>query len=139
MVCSVRYLQVQSPDQRATLNQGGGILSTVSSIYDPLGILAPVVLSAKKILQDLCRKNLGWDDVVPDSAVQEWRSWLKELRQLESFKVDRCLKPVDFGKVISAQLHHFADACESGYGTVTSLSVCSPSRQHLLDCLQPQY
>lgn len=34
-----------------------GILSPVSSIYDPLGILAPIVLTAKKMLQDLCRKK----------------------------------------------------------------------------------
>lgn len=33
------------------------ILSTVSSIYDPLGILAPIVLTAKKILQVLRRKK----------------------------------------------------------------------------------
>ncbi|XP_039548042.1 uncharacterized protein LOC120493481 [Pimephales promelas] len=98
-----------------------GILSTVSSIYDPLGMLAPVVLSAKRILQDLCRKDLGWDDLIPDLSAQEWRGWLKELWQLEKFEVDRCLKPMDFGEVISAQLHHFADACESGYGTVTYL------------------
>ena len=38
------------------------LLSTVNSIHDPLGILAPVVLFAKKVLQDQCRKGLGWDD-----------------------------------------------------------------------------
>ncbi len=42
-----------------------GILSTVSSFYDPLGILAPVVFSAKRILQDLCRNRLGGDDIIP--------------------------------------------------------------------------
>ncbi|KAI2645663.1 Cold shock protein 1 [Labeo rohita] len=34
-----------------------GILSVISAIYDPLGFLAPVVLSAKRILQDLCREG----------------------------------------------------------------------------------
>lgn len=53
-----------------------GILSTVSSIYDPLGFLAPVVLSAKRILQDLCRRQLGWDDALPLIVAQEWRAWL---------------------------------------------------------------
>lgn len=42
-----------------------GILSIVSSVYDPLGMLAPVVLTAKRILQELCREKTGWDDVIP--------------------------------------------------------------------------
>ena len=98
-----------------------GILSTVSSFYDPLGILAPVVFTAKKILQDLCRKGLGWDDIIPASTAQEWMDWVKELHLLEGFCIRRCLKPPDFGEVTSAQLHHFADASEEGYGTVTYL------------------
>ena len=34
-----------------------GILSTMSSIFDPLGFLAPVLLEGKTILQELCRNN----------------------------------------------------------------------------------
>lgn len=98
-----------------------GILSIVSSIYDPLGILSPVVLTAKIILQQLCKKGLGWDDPIPSSAAQEWTQWLEELSQLEQFHVTRCLKPPDFGEVITAQLHHFTDASEEGYGVVTYL------------------
>lgn len=98
-----------------------GILSIVSSIYDPLGILSPVVLTAKIILQQLCKLGLGWDDLIPSSAAQEWTRWLEELSQLEQFQVIRCLKPTDFGEVIKAQLHHFTDASEEGYGVVTYL------------------
>ena len=36
-----------------------GILSMVSSVFDPLGFVAPFVLSAKIILQRLCKKGLG--------------------------------------------------------------------------------
>ncbi len=43
-----------------------GILSTVSSVYDPLGFVAPFILPAKKLLQELCRnRRLGWDDEIP--------------------------------------------------------------------------
>ena len=97
------------------------LLSTVNSIYDPFGILAPVVLFAKKLLQDLCRKGLDWDDMIPPSAALEWTGWLKEPCQLKYFKVDRCLKPEQFGEIASAQLHHFADASEDCYGTVSYL------------------
>nr|XP_054589264.1 uncharacterized protein LOC129153612 [Nothobranchius furzeri] len=40
-----------------------GILSAVSSVHDPLGLLALVILIAKKILQNLCRRKIGWDDL----------------------------------------------------------------------------
>ena len=36
-----------------------GVLSIISSVYDPLGFVAPVVLTAKKMLQDLCEKGIG--------------------------------------------------------------------------------
>ncbi|KAK2910703.1 hypothetical protein Q8A73_008418 [Channa argus] len=41
--------------------------------------------------------------------------------QLTDFGIERCFKPKDFGQTVSAQLHHFADASENGYGTVTYL------------------
>ena len=34
-----------------------GILSTVSWIYDPLGMAAPFLLIGNKILQDLCKES----------------------------------------------------------------------------------
>lgn len=49
-----------------------GILSTISSIYDPLGMLSPVILTVKKILRDLCRREIGWDDTVPESVSKDW-------------------------------------------------------------------
>ena len=45
-----------------------GILSIVSSIYDPLGFAAPFTLRAKKLLHDLCKdEKLGWDDELTES------------------------------------------------------------------------
>ena len=43
-----------------------GILFTICSIYDPLGMAAPFLLTGQKILQDLCRTKLDWDDVIED-------------------------------------------------------------------------
>ncbi|XP_048014093.1 uncharacterized protein LOC125246975 [Megalobrama amblycephala] len=97
-----------------------GILSVISAIYDPLPFLSPVVLSAKMILQDLCRERIGWDSVIPIKYVQRWRNWLEDLYGLDKCETKICLKPVEFGEVTLAQLHHFS-ASEEGYGVVSYL------------------
>ena len=73
-----------------------GILSVVASVYDLLGFVAPFILTAKLILQDLCKKKLGWDDKIPEEDSERWKAWLEALPKLEEFSVDRCLKPPDF-------------------------------------------
>ena len=52
-----------------------GILSTVSSIYDPLGFLAPVILTGRQIPQSLCRDKSDWDDPVPESLRHKWERY----------------------------------------------------------------
>lgn len=60
-----------------------GILSLVSSVYDPLGFAGPFLLPAKLILQDLCRMKLGRDDAIPVDSLKCWQQWLHELPRLE--------------------------------------------------------
>jgi len=100
-----------------------GILSTVCSVYDPMGFLAPIMLPVKLLLQEMCRQNLGWDENIPPILQTQWNSWILDLDKLSEFQVDRCLKPTDFGPIIHACLHHFSDACERGYGMVTYLKL----------------
>ena len=47
-----------------------GILSVASSVYNPLGFAAQFILPAKRILQDLGRKGLGWNTQVPDDDLR---------------------------------------------------------------------
>ena len=82
----------------------------VSSMFDPLGFVAPFVLSAKIILQRLCKKGLGWDEIIPEEDLFEWQKWLAELPKLERFKVNRCFHPPEFGDITKSQLRHFSDA-----------------------------
>ncbi len=97
------------------------ILSVMSSIFDPFGATSPYVLKAKMILQSLCREKIGWDEAIPAKEQREWETWLKDMPNLSEVFLNRCYKPSEFGKVINTQLHHFADASQQGYGTVTYL------------------
>ena len=93
-----------------------GILSTISSIFDPLGFVAPILLEGKSILQDLCRDGVGWDDPIPDVIKTRWEKWRAELPSLQLFSIPRCFKPENFGSVVKKELHHFSDASTKGYG-----------------------
>ncbi|KAK0151922.1 hypothetical protein N1851_006692 [Merluccius polli] len=95
------------------------ILAVVSSIYDPLGLLSPFILKAKQILQRLCLGKCGWDEAIPEEISRTWQKWFTELDQLSRFEVNRCMKPEELGDIRTAELHHFCDASELGYGTVT--------------------
>ena len=93
----------------------------VGTVFDPFGFAAPFVLTAKKILQDLCRIKLGWDDEIPIECNVRWQRWLADLPKLSQFAIERCLKPANFGRIVSSQLHHFSDASEIGFGSISYL------------------
>lgn len=96
-----------------------GILSVVNSLYDPLDFLVPVVLPAKRIIQELCR--VGWDSEITSDLAKRWETWVGALGQLGDLNISRCYKPKEFRKVYKSQLNHFCDASEIGYGTVSYL------------------
>ena len=91
------------------------VLSQVSSMYDPLGLISPVVLKGRMVFQDLCRLKVGWDDPVPESIESKWHAWLTSLGDLDSMKFPRCLVPANFVDA-AAELVIFCDASTHGYG-----------------------
>ena len=101
---------------RVTLKQKSwtrrGLLSIISSVYDPLGFATPFLLQGKLLIQQLCKENLGWDETIPDNIQRQWTKWERQLKELERLSVDRCFKPANFGKIVDCSLNRFADAYE---------------------------
>ncbi|GAA6095913.1 uncharacterized protein LOC113046208, partial [Tachysurus ichikawai] len=92
-----------------------GVLSTVASIFDPLGFVAPFILVGKRILQRLCQDKTGWDELSNDLK-PHWEAWLWDLHNLSLINIARCYVPSTFKDVQQYELHHFSDASVSGYG-----------------------
>ena len=61
-----------------------GILSTVAPVYDPLGFLAPFVLTGKQLLQEMCKQGAGWDDPLTEELQSRWERWTEDLPGLAS-------------------------------------------------------
>jgi len=72
----------------------------VSSIFDPLGFVALVLLEGKIILQELCRNNVCLDDPVPAELQTRWLKWKLELRGLENHATPRCIIPWTLVKLL---------------------------------------
>jgi hypothetical protein len=74
----------------------------------------------KKILiRELCSKKIQWDETLAEIDRNTWKIWLDDLPKLKQIQCDRCLGPSSFADPVFRQLHHFSDASENGYGTVT--------------------
>ena len=97
------------------------ILSDVSSLYNPMGFVAPFVLPAKRLLQQLCKDKVGWDEEIPQEMLEAWERWLNDLPKLVKISVPRCFKPSYDAQLRCIQLHHFADASFDGYDVVSYL------------------
>jgi len=65
------------------------ILSEIAKIFDLLGILAPVILHAKKLMQDLWQCKLDWDESIPPSLHIVWTKFATELDLLNDLSVKR--------------------------------------------------
>ena len=100
-----------------------GLLSVISSVYDPLWFTTSFLLQEQLLIQQLCKGNLGWDETIEDTIQRQWAKWERQLKELEGLPVDRCFTPANFGKTVDCSLYHLADACEYAYGQASYLRI----------------
>ena len=50
-----------------------GVLSFISSIFDPLGMLAPATLEPKVIIQELWKQKLDWEEELNSTNIEDWQ------------------------------------------------------------------
>ncbi|XP_077980926.1 uncharacterized protein LOC144436106 [Glandiceps talaboti] len=106
-----------------------GVLAIVNSIYDLMGILAPVSIEGKLILRGLMKETMkekdttsvGWDDPLPHEYLPHWTKWRDSLSHLEGVHLQRCYYPPGFGPVRRHECHIFSDASDAAIGAFAYL------------------
>ena len=88
------------------------LLSAIGSIFDPLGFLAPLVITLKLILRDTKHSQSGWDAPMEESLCKRWGEWVATLNALPTIHIPRCLQPFNETPV-STELHAFSDALKT--------------------------
>lgn len=89
------------------------ILSQISRVYDPLGLITPVVLFAKCLIQKIWTLGLEWDQPLPSDLVNQAIPFFENLPLLSQLAIPRLVLPSD---CVSIQIHGYADASCAGYG-----------------------
>ena len=89
-------------------------------MFDPIGLLAPVLLRAKMLLRRSWEGdclNLKWDDPLPQNLVDDMIQFFIELYDLEEIEFSRSLWPKEdvYGK---PELIMFSDGSIVAFGTV---------------------
>ncbi|GFV14016.1 integrase catalytic domain-containing protein [Trichonephila clavipes] len=91
------------------------VLSVIARLYDPLGLIGPVISKAKIFLQKLWLRKLNWEEFLPDAIAPEWLNFMSSLKALEELKIDRYILTYSYVKVM---LLGYTDASESAYGAM---------------------
>lgn len=121
------------------------IFSQIARIFDPLGLLAPVVVIGKLLIQSLWLLKLNWDQSLPQNLHTQWLQFRDSLHYLNQFSIKRFV--FESSNYSTTQLHGFCDASEKAYGAVlyirsttekgevTVRLLCSKSRVAPLKCI----
>uniref|UniRef100_A0A7M5UY78 Uncharacterized protein n=4 Tax=Clytia hemisphaerica TaxID=252671 RepID=A0A7M5UY78_9CNID len=92
------------------------VMHFIASIYDPLGLINPVVVTMKCFLKELFKEKLGWDDPLPETLKSRWISILKGLENCK-IEIDRLYSLKEFeDPFVNVQLHGFSDASKVAFG-----------------------
>ena len=95
------------------------LLSDVSKHFDPIGLIAPVLVVTKVIIQSCWKLDLEWNDAVPDDVSRAYTSWKDDMRALSQVKIPRRVLPTHLFDEASLQV--FCDASEKAYGACVYL------------------
>ncbi|KAL3075407.1 hypothetical protein niasHT_036127 [Heterodera trifolii] len=93
------------------------ILSHLASVFDPLGLLSPIILPGKILLSKLWHEKYGWDDELSEQLSSEWANTIQDWPTV-CFKIPRMATvPSPREKAI----HIFADASGKAMGVCAYL------------------
>ena len=112
------------------------VLSVLSRLYDPMGIISPFVLKAKILFQTIWRQGHDWDQQLPIELSEEFQKWLEDSKCLVDLKFSRAYFPnIPWSYVVNhVEIHAFGDASESGYGAVVYLRILLGGKYHVTLC-----
>ena len=63
--------------------------SVANGIFDPLGLIAPVVIKGRKLVQEILISTKSWDEQISGELLSEWKKFTGTLPQLDDISIPR--------------------------------------------------
>ncbi|XP_055615063.1 uncharacterized protein LOC129761367 [Toxorhynchites rutilus septentrionalis] len=98
------------------------ILSEMSRLFDPLGLVGAAIVMAKIFLQSLWANNYSWNDSLPSECTTWWKQYREEIYKLASLTIPRRALNDNYTDI---ELHCFADASDRAYGSCVYMKTTS--------------
>ncbi|XP_062413389.1 uncharacterized protein LOC119222763 [Pungitius pungitius] len=98
-----------------------GVLSTVNSVFDPLGMVAPVTIEGKGLLRELSVNACDWDAPLPEQKLKQWEAWRESLHDLSNLHIPRSYTATSLPNAVHTELCVFSDASTKAIGAVAYL------------------
>ena len=94
------------------------VLATTAKLFDPVGLISPIIVPLKLVFQKLCKQNKDWDESIDESILKDWNDALKDMRNVGNIAVNRpyLSSEIDFENVDFVELHWFSEASKTAYG-----------------------
>ncbi len=102
------------------------ILSFIARLFDLTRVATPFVMVAKRLVQDVWRLGLDWDEFVPTEYHDVFTGWIEGLECLHSWKIRQSYDVytrVSWKSAFSFHVHVFGDASGRAYGACAYLTV----------------
>ena len=95
------------------------VLSLVSKVFDPTGLVAPFTVGARLLLKDIWRvSGQHWDKELPKDTVERFLEWSIELPKLAEITI---LRSYFSGNFEHLELHVFGDSSQEVFSAVAFL------------------
>lgn len=116
------YFEFNTNIELTSMPTKRSILSDTAKLFDPIGWLAPIIIVAKLILQELWKLGLDWDAPVPNELCQKWETFRTEIKIINEYRIPRWMRTERCAGE-KYELHGFADSSEKAGAACIYLKV----------------
>jgi Pao retrotransposon peptidase len=94
-----------------------GLLSEINSLFDPLGLISPVLIAPRALFQKLCTTfKASWDVLIRVEFSSEWIKIGEKIKKKNEIRINRLARVSE-----RTILFGFSDASQISYGAVLYL------------------